>query len=142
MDADKRNSDRRFQGPTAGTSDDGTQKVKIKKFLRNKATTYTAEMIKSRREWLAELTQTQLKHLAHFSEDPEDFKENRMFPIGVAHVPVGLLGPFELMARRPTFLCYDRPLRAPSLYTFGSNIVARARESTLILKYLKSIRIL
>ena len=74
MDADNRNSNRRFQDLTAETLDDKTQKVKVKKFLRNKATTYTAEMIKGRREWLAELTQTQLKHLAHFSEDAEDFK--------------------------------------------------------------------
>jgi hypothetical protein len=79
MDADERNSDRRFQDLTAEASDDETQKVKVKKFLRNKATTYTAEMIQSRREWLAELTQTQLKHLAHFSEDPEDFASSGEF---------------------------------------------------------------
>src|SRR5215470_15284325 len=40
MDADKRNSDRRFQNLTGETSDDETPKVKVKKFLRNKATTY------------------------------------------------------------------------------------------------------
>jgi hypothetical protein len=45
MDADKKNLDRRFPDLTAETSDDETQKGKVKKFLRNKATTYTAEMI-------------------------------------------------------------------------------------------------
>jgi hydroxymethylglutaryl-CoA reductase (NADPH) len=39
MDADKKNLDRRFPDLTAETSDDETQKGKVKKFLRNKATT-------------------------------------------------------------------------------------------------------
>src|SRR5215472_15848922 len=101
MDADKRNSDRRFQGFTVETSDDETQKVKVKKFLPNKATTYTAEMIQSRWEWLAELTQTQLKHLAHFSEDAEDFKRKIECPIVSLMCPWGFLVPFELMVNTP-----------------------------------------
>ena len=37
MDADKKNLDRRFPDLTAETSDDETQKGKVKKFLRNKS---------------------------------------------------------------------------------------------------------
>src|SRR5215472_13118070 len=130
MDADKRNSDRRFQGFTVETSDDETQKVKVKKFPRNKATAYTAEMIQSRREWLAELTQTQLKHLAHFSEDPEDFKGKIESPIGVAHVPVGIAGPLRINgehARGVFFIPMATTEGAlVTSYTFGSNIVTRS----------------
>ena len=135
MDADKRNSDRRFQDLTAETSDDETQKVKVKKFLRNKATTYTAEMIKSRREWLAELTQTQLKHLAHFSEDPEDFKGKIECPIGVAHVPVGIAGPLRINGEhaRGVFFIPMATTEGALItsYTFGSNIITRSGGVTV-----------
>jgi hydroxymethylglutaryl-CoA reductase (NADPH) len=133
-DTDKRNSDRRFQDLTAETSDDETQKVKVKKFLRNKATTYTAEMIQSRREWLAELTHTQLKHLAHFSEDPEDFKGKIECPIGVAHVPVGISGPLRINgehARGVFFIPMATTEGALTSYTFGSNIITRSGGVTV-----------
>jgi hypothetical protein len=137
MDADKRNSDRRFQGLTAETSDDETQKVKVKKFLRNKATTYTAEMIQGRREWLAELTQTQLKHLAHFSEDPEDFKGKLNAPSVSLMCPWGLLVPFELMVNTPEafFSPLWQPPREhslpliPSVRTLSSDLGSRRQNS-------------
>ena len=139
--AGKRSSDRRFQDLTAEISDDETQevdeaqKVKVKKFLRNKATAYTAEMIKSRREWLAELTQTQLKHLAHFSEAPEDFKGKIECPIGVAHVPVGIAGPLRINgehARGDFFIPMATTEGALiTSYTFGSNIITRSGGVTV-----------
>ena len=141
MDAGKRSSDRRFQDLTAEISDDETQevdeaqKVKVKKFLRNKATTYTAEMIQSRREWLAELTQTQLKHLAHFSEDPEDFKGKIECPIGVAHVPVGIAGPLRINGEhaRGVFFIPMATTEGALItsYTFGSNIITRSGGVTV-----------
>lgn len=124
------NSARRSQTPTAEIPDGETQKVQVRKFLRNKATAYTAEMIRSRREWLAELTQTRLKHLAHFSEDPADFKGKIECPIGVAHVPLGIAGPLQINGEhaRGVFFIPMATTEGALItsYTFGSNIITRS----------------
>jgi hydroxymethylglutaryl-CoA reductase (NADPH) len=128
-DTEKRISDRRFLNLLTEYPEE-SDGLKVRKFLRNKATTYTAEMIEARREWLAGLTNTNLKHLGCFSENAADFKGKIESPIGVAHVPVGVVGPLKINGdhAKGTFFVPMATTEGALItsYTFGSNIVTRS----------------
>lgn len=115
---------------------DGEQTTnKTKMFLRNKSTTYTADMMRQRREWLAKTTKADLFHIAHFSEAPAEFRGKIENPIGVAHVPIGIAGPLKIMGEdaKGTFFIPMATTEGALItsYTFGSNIVTRSGGATV-----------
>jgi len=128
-DDERRISDRRFSHLIVGLIEE-EDSPKIKKFFRNKTATYTSEMINARREWYAELTNTSLKHLAYFSEDPADFKGKIESPIGVAHVPLGIAGPLKINGEHARGIFFV-PMATTegaliTSYSWGANIVTRS----------------
>ncbi|MDA9565892.1 hydroxymethylglutaryl-CoA reductase [Porticoccaceae bacterium] len=60
---------------------------------RDSANDYTEEMAHNRRDFIREKTSTSLNHVGHYSVDPETTAGNIENFIGVAQVPMGLVGP-------------------------------------------------
>ena len=60
---------------------------------RDSANDYTEEMAQNRRDFIREKTSTSLHHVGHYSVDPEATAGNIENFIGVAQVPMGLVGP-------------------------------------------------
>ena len=60
---------------------------------RDSANDYTEEMAHNRRDFIRETTSTSLNHVGHYSVDPETTAGNIENFIGVAQVPMGLVGP-------------------------------------------------
>lgn len=126
---ERRKSGRRFEDLHTEPINKREQ-LRIKKFLRNKATTYTKEMIDGRREWLSEITETELKHIGCYSEFPREFKGKIESPIGVAHVPIGICGPLKVNGDHAKGV-YFVPMATTegaliTSYTFGSNIITKS----------------
>ena len=60
---------------------------------RDSANDYTEEMAQNRRDFIREKTSTSLNHVGHYSINPETTAGNIENFIGVAQVPMGLVGP-------------------------------------------------
>ena len=60
---------------------------------RDSANDYTEEMAQNRRDFIREKTSTSLNHVGHYSVNPETTGGNIENFIGVAQVPMGLVGP-------------------------------------------------
>lgn len=60
---------------------------------RDSAKDYTEEMAQNRRDFIREKTSTSLNHVGHYSVNPETTAGNIENFIGVAQVPMGLVGP-------------------------------------------------
>ena len=60
---------------------------------RDSANDYTEEMAQNRRDFIREKTSTSLNHVGHYSVNPETTAGNIENFIGVAQVPMGLVGP-------------------------------------------------
>lgn len=54
---------------------------------------YTKEAIEKRLKWLGEVTDKPLRHIGHFSENPQNMKGNIENLIGVCQIPLGITGP-------------------------------------------------
>lgn len=54
---------------------------------------YDEKFIAQRREWLSKKTGTSFTHILRFSAKPEEFRGNVENFIGVAQIPIGLVGP-------------------------------------------------
>ena len=63
---------------------------------KQKKIDYTAEAARARREWLSQKTGAELKHIAVFSEDPDNMRGNVENLIGVAQIPIGVAGPLNV----------------------------------------------
>lgn len=57
---------------------------------------YNREYIAKRVDWLERKTKVKLQHIKHFSEDPENMRGNVENLIGVAQVPLGIVGPLRI----------------------------------------------
>ena len=68
----------------------------MSKIPRSKENNYTNEMAAERREFIKQETGVEIKHLSHYSFDPQILKNNLENFIGVAQVPVGLAGPLKI----------------------------------------------
>lgn len=129
---ERRKWERRYSGLLRELYDekDEIEDVKVKTFLRSKATTYTPEVITQRREWLARQTKTTLQYIADFSEDAQDFKGKIENPIGVAHVPLGIAGPLKVNGEHARGIFFV-PMAGTegaliTAYTLGSHIATRS----------------
>ena len=63
------------------------------KIPRDKQDDYTETMAQTRRDFASTKTSTQLNHIGHYSVDPAVTAGNIENFIGVAQVPMGLMGP-------------------------------------------------
>jgi hydroxymethylglutaryl-CoA reductase (NADPH) len=129
---DKRKQGRRYADllDDFSAEEDLVQNLKVKTFLRSKSTTHTEETITGRREWVGQLTNTPLKHLASFSEDYSQFKNKIENPIGVAHTPLGIAGPLRINGDHARGIFFI-PLATTegalvTSYTLGAHIVTRS----------------
>jgi hydroxymethylglutaryl-CoA reductase (NADPH) len=63
------------------------------KIPRDRGNDYTETMAKKRRDFISEKTSTSLRNLGHYSVDPTATAGNIENFIGVAQVPIGVIGP-------------------------------------------------
>ncbi|MCM8782715.1 MAG: hydroxymethylglutaryl-CoA reductase [Candidatus Omnitrophica bacterium] len=63
---------------------------KIPKFGKSD---YEKESVDKKREWLSQITKSELKHIGCYSEDPRNMRGNIENLIGVSQVPLGIAGP-------------------------------------------------
>ena len=71
------------------------------KIPRSSDNDYTQEMSRTRREFIARETGTQLNHLGHYSIPPESLSGNIENFAGVAQVPIGFAGPMLVNGELP-----------------------------------------
>jgi hydroxymethylglutaryl-CoA reductase (NADPH) len=96
------------------------------KIPRSKENNYTEEIAAERRAFIREQTGVELKHLAHYSVDPQKLTNNLENFIGVAQIPVGLAG----------------PLKVNGQYASGEFYVPLATtEGTLVASYNRGMRL-
>ena len=57
---------------------------------------YDPERVTRRRRWVEERTSASLQHLGSFSIDSESLRGNIENPVGMAQVPVGVVGPLQV----------------------------------------------
>ena len=94
---------------------------------RDKSNDYSEEMAQQRRDFVSEQTDAGLDHVGHYSIDPADTAGNIENFIGVAQVPMGLVG----------------PLRVNGEHASGEFYVPMATsEGTLIASYNRGARLL
>jgi len=94
---------------------------------RDKSNDYSEEMAQQRRDFVSEQTDAGLDHVGHYSIDPADTAGNIENFIGVAQVPMGLVG----------------PLRVNGEHASGEVYVPMATsEGTLIASYNRGARLL
>jgi len=65
----------------------------IERVPHNISLNYAKDFVTKRREWLSKKTNVKFSHISYFSAEPEEFRGNIENFIGVAHVPIGLVGP-------------------------------------------------
>lgn len=68
-------------------------KIEIERVPHDARSNYTKEFITKRREWLSEKAGVKFSHIACFSSEPEEFRGNIENFVGVAQVPIGIVGP-------------------------------------------------
>lgn len=94
---------------------------------RDKNNDYSSEMAQQRRDFVSEQTDARLDHVGHYSIDPADTAGNIENFMGVAQVPLGLVG----------------PLRVNGEHASGDFYVPMATsEGTLIASYNRGARLL
>lgn len=69
---------------------------RIERVPYDKEKNYTKEFVEQRRKWLSEKTGNNFKHISYYSTQEEEFRGNIENFIGVAQVPIGLMGPLKV----------------------------------------------
>lgn len=69
---------------------------KIIRIPHDKRRNYDEEFVQERRDWLSKETGTKYTHIPHYSIKAEDTRGNIENFIGVAQVPLGLIGPLKI----------------------------------------------
>lgn len=68
-------------------------KIEIERVPHNARSNYTKEFVTRRREWLSGKAGVKFSHISYFSSEPEEFRGNIENFVGVAQVPIGIVGP-------------------------------------------------
>lgn len=76
----------------AEIKDDPTSE-KIERVPHDQELNYDKDFVAKRREWLSKKTGTKFSHIPHFSTSIEEFRGNIENFVGVAQVPIGIVGP-------------------------------------------------
>ncbi|MBL7132442.1 MAG: hydroxymethylglutaryl-CoA reductase [Candidatus Omnitrophica bacterium] len=71
-------------------------KTELRNLYFPRAQLYTKEYAFKRVNWLMRKTRNRLHHIAQFSEDPKKMKGNIENFIGIAQVPLGIIGPLKM----------------------------------------------
>ena len=58
---------------------------------------YDPSEVTARREWLSRYSKVNFKHISHFSIETNEVRGNVENFIGVAQVPIGIVGPLEIL---------------------------------------------
>ncbi|MFQ5454667.1 MAG: PilZ domain-containing protein [Nitrospirota bacterium] len=112
---------------------------KIRLFKRQKGLGYSHEAVRLQREWVAQETGVELKHIGVFSEDTEKMRGNIENLIGVAQVPIGIAGPLKINGQYAKGVFYV-PMATTEgslvyTYTIGMQILSMSGgANTMILK--------
>lgn len=102
---------------------------KIVRVPHDKDRNYEEDFVAERRKWLAETTQTSLRHISKYSINSKDVKGNIENFIGVAQVPIGIVGPLKINGEHAKGTFY-----VPIATTEGALIATYQRGAIAITK--------
>ncbi len=69
---------------------------KIIRVPHDKERNYDEDFVAERRKWLEDVTETKLRHISKYSIQPKEVKGNIENFVGVAQVPIGIVGPLKI----------------------------------------------
>lgn len=75
---------------------DKQELVKIERIPHDSRRNYDEDFVKERRDWVSRQTNTEFSHISYYSIKPEEVRGNIENFIGVAQVPLGVLGPLAI----------------------------------------------
>ncbi len=78
---------------------DKQELVKIERIPHDSRRNYDEDFVKERRDWVSRQTNTEFSHIPYYSIKPEEVRGNIENFIGVAQVPLGVLGPLKINGR-------------------------------------------
>lgn len=67
--------------------------IEIERVPHNAKLNYTKDFVTKRREWIGKKTGVEFSHISYFSTESEEFRGNVENFVGVAQVPMGVVGP-------------------------------------------------
>jgi hydroxymethylglutaryl-CoA reductase (NADPH) len=103
--------------------------VKIERIPHDASRNYEEDFVEERREWIRNKTKTKLNHISHYSIKPEDAKGNIENFIGIAQVPLGILGPLKVNGKFANDIFY-----VPFATTEGAVLTTFQRGAIAITK--------
>ncbi len=81
---------------SAKTQDSAWKGEVIERVPHHPTDNYEKSFVEKRRKWLIEKTGVECRHISNFTFDPGEVKGNIENFVGVAHVPIGIVGPIKL----------------------------------------------
>ncbi|OGW83897.1 MAG: hypothetical protein A2987_06870 [Omnitrophica bacterium RIFCSPLOWO2_01_FULL_45_10] len=111
----------------------------IERVPHHPADDYKESFIEKRRRWLLEKAQVECRHISNFSFDPAEVKGNIENFVGVAQVPIGIVGPIKLQGEYANGVFYVpfATTEGAMVSTYQRGAIAMAKSGgarTLILK--------
>jgi len=90
---------------------------------------YDEAFVEKRRKWLEKMTNSKYKHISHYSVHPNDVRGNIENFVGVAQIPIGLVGPIRVKGDHANDIFY-----VPLATTEGALITTYQRGAIAITK--------
>jgi len=102
---------------------------KIVRVPHDKDRNYDEDFVAERRKWLEQITETKLHHVSKYSISSKDVKGNIENFVGVAQVPVGVVGPLKINGEHAQGTFY-----VPIATTEGALVATYQRGAVAITK--------